>query len=105
MLPSAVLTQVNYTPLATLGPEPVTIGKWSQPAAVTAVQQDRPSLTTLLPAARSRVASRSISFSKPLTIVSLSRRGLRSGVVSTAARRSPSPPMFWLRHLLSMFVR
>ena len=55
------------------------MGKWSQPASVTAVQQDRPSLTTLLPAARSRLASAPISFfRKPLTTVSLSRLGLRS---------------------------
>src|SRR5688572_24051480 len=92
--------------LSSWKPEPVTIGKWSQPAFATAGQQDRPSLTTLLPAARSRLASFSISFlRKPLTIdgnavdparqepasagwpvgVSLSRRGLRAGVVSTAA--------------------
>src|SRR3954469_10893492 len=86
MLPSAVLTQVNGVHLAAFGPEPVSIGKWSQPASVTAVQQDRPSLTTLLPATRSRLASRSISFlRKPLTTVSRSRLGLRSAVVSTAA--------------------
>jgi hypothetical protein len=43
--------------LAALGPEPVTIGKWLQPASLTAVQQDRPSVTTLLPAASSRLTS------------------------------------------------
>ena len=43
-------------------------------------------------AARSRSASRSIPFFlKPLTIVSLSRRGLRSGVVSTAATNGVLP--------------
>ena len=72
-------------PLGGLGPLPVTIGKWSQPASLTAVQQDRPSVTTLLRAARSRLASVAISFlRKPLTTVSRSRRGLRSAVVSTA---------------------
>ena len=71
MLPSAVFTQVNGTHLAACG-------KWLQPAASTAVQQDRPSLTTLLPAAKSRLASVAIScLRKPLTTVSRSRRGLR----------------------------
>src|SRR4051794_7857204 len=92
MLPSAVLPQVNGVHLAAFGPEPVSIGKWSQPASVTAVQQDRPSLTTLLPATRSRLASRSISFlRKPLTTVSRSRLGLRSAVVSTAATNGVLP--------------
>src|SRR3954462_11641288 len=92
MLPSAVLTQVKATHLAALGPEPVTIGKWSQPASLTAVQQDRPSVTTLQPAARSRLASVAISFlRKPLTTVSRSRLGLRSAVVSTAATNGVLP--------------
>ena len=57
----------------------MTIGKWMQPACSTAVQQLKPSVTTLLPAAKSRLASVSISFlRKPLTTVSRSRRGLRS---------------------------
>ena len=34
MLPSAVLTQVKGTHLAAFGPEPVTMGKWSQPASL-----------------------------------------------------------------------
>src|SRR6185436_3893262 len=69
MLPSAVLTQVKGTHLAACGPLPVIIGKWLQPACSTAVQQDSPSVTTLLPAAKSRLASSSISFlRKPLTI-------------------------------------
>ena len=90
MLPSAVLTQVKGTHLAALGPEPVTIGKWSQPASLTAVQQDRPSVTTLLPAARSRLASVAISFLRSLT-VSRSRLGLRSAMVSTAATNGVLP--------------
>src|SRR6476619_8045350 len=87
MLPSAVLTQVKGTHLTACGPLPVSMGKWLQPACSTAVQQDRPSVTTLLPAAKSRLARASISFFlKPLTTLSRSRLGLRSGVVSTAAR-------------------
>src|SRR3954470_1065525 len=86
MLPSVVFTHRNGAHVAACRPEPVTIGKWQQPAFATAGQQDRPSLTTLLPGARSRLASFSISFlRKPLTTVSRSRRGLRSAVVSTAA--------------------
>lgn len=98
--------------MAAFGPEPVFIGKWSQPAAVTTRQQRNPSLTTLLPAARSRLARVAISFFlKPLTIdgkavdpvrqepvsagwpvgVSLSRLGLRSAVVSTAATNGVLP--------------
>ena len=58
----------------------------------TAVQQDRPSVTTSLPAARSRLASVAISFlRKPLTTVSRSRLGLRSAVVSTAATNGVLP--------------
>src|SRR4029453_14807528 len=92
MLPSTVFTHRNGAHLAACLPEPVTIGKWSQPAFSTAGQQDRPSLTTLLPGAKSRLASFSTSFlRKPLTTVSLSRRGLRSGVVSTAATRGVLP--------------
>ena len=109
MLPSAVLTQpplrlrsrserrhgrrrVKGTHLAACGPLPVTIGKWVQPACSTAVQQLKPSLTTLLPAAKSRLASTSISFlRKPLTTVRRSRLGLRSAVVSTAATNGVVP--------------
>src|SRR5687767_8868643 len=86
MLLSVVFTHRNGAHRAACGPEPVIIGKWQQPAFATAGQQERPSLTTLLPGARSRLASFAISFlRKPLTTVSLSRRGLRSAVVSTAA--------------------
>src|SRR3954447_16273999 len=92
MLPSAVLTQVNGTHLAACGPLPAVIGKCVQPACSTAVQQDRPSVTTLLPAAKSRLASVAISFlRKPLTTVSRSRLGLRSAVVSTAATNGVLP--------------
>src|SRR5687768_4261957 len=92
MLPRAVLTQVKGTHLAACGPLPVTIGKCVQPAAVTALQHDRPSLTTLLPAANWHLASVSISrLRKPLTTVRRSRLGLRSGVVSTAATNGVLP--------------
>ena len=75
-----------------LRPAPVTIGKWVQPAPSTAVQQERPSLTMLLPAEKSRMASVSISrLRKPLTTVSRSRLGLRSAVVSTAATNGVLP--------------
>ena len=78
--------------MAAFGPEPVFIGKWSQPAAVTTRQQRNPSLTTLPPGARSRLASVAISFFlKPFTTVSLSRLGLRSAVVSTAATNGVLP--------------
>src|SRR5918993_3592194 len=93
MLPSVVLTQRNGAQLAARLPEPVTIGKCAQPAPSTAGQQESPSLTTSLPGAKSRLASCSTSFlRKPLTTVSLSRRGLRSAVVSTAATTGVSPP-------------
>src|SRR3954467_1888438 len=86
MLPRQVLTHLNGAQLAARLPEPVAIGKCWQPAFSTAGQQDRPSLTTLLPAAKSRSASRSPSFlRKPLTPPSRNRLGLRSAVVSTAA--------------------
>src|SRR3954447_1483634 len=86
MFPSVVLTHRNGAQPAARLPEPVAIGKCLQPAFPTAGQQDRPSLTTLLPAARSRLAILSTSFlRKPLTTLSRSRRGLLSSVVSTAA--------------------
>jgi hypothetical protein len=73
-------------------PEPVAIGRCEQPAFSTAGQQDRPSLTTLLPGAIGHLAILSTSFlRKPLTTLSLSRFGLRSGVVSTAATKGCLP--------------
>src|SRR5688572_30369422 len=92
MLPSVVLTPLNGAQLAACLPQPVLIGKCLQPATSTAGQQESPSLTTLLPGAKSRLASFSTSFlRKPLTTVSLSRRGLRSAVVSTAATTGVLP--------------
>jgi hypothetical protein len=55
MWPSVVLTPLNGAQLAARLPEPVVIGKCLQPAPSTARQQERPSLTTLLPAMRSRL--------------------------------------------------
>src|ERR671927_1126528 len=86
MLPRVVLTQRNGVQVAARLPDPVTIGKCSQPAFSTAGQQDRPSLTTVVPGAKSRFAILSTSFlRKPLTTLNRKRLGLRSGVVSTAA--------------------
>src|SRR3954454_7349330 len=86
MLPSVVFTHLNGAQPAARLPEPVTIGKCEHPAFATAGQQDRPSLTTLAPGAKSRLASFSTSFlRKPLTPLRRSRLGLRSAVVSTAA--------------------
>src|SRR3712207_121253 len=92
MFPRRVLTHRNGAQLAARLPEPVTLGRCSQPALATAGQHDRPSLTTVLPAARSRLATFSTSrLRRPLTTVSLRRRGLRSGVVSTAAMTGVLP--------------
>src|SRR3954454_22380069 len=92
MLPSVVLTRLNGVQLAARLPAPVAIGRCEQPAFSTAGQQDRPSLTTLLPGSRSRLASFSTSlFRKPLTTLSRIRLGLRSGVVSTAATTGVLP--------------
>src|SRR5687768_4005571 len=86
MLPRQVFTHRNGAQPAARLPQPVAIGKCRQPAISTAGQQDRPSLTTLLPAAKSRLASFSASFlRKPLATVSRRRRGFLSAVVSTAA--------------------
>src|SRR4051795_1985614 len=86
MLPRVVLTQRNGVQPAARLPEPVTIGRCEHPAFSTAGQQDRPSLTTLLPGAKSRLATFSTSLlRKPFTTLSRSRLGLRSAVVSTAA--------------------
>src|SRR3954447_20262814 len=92
MLLRVVFTHRNGVQRAARLPEPVTIGRCVQPAFSTAGQQDRPSLTTVLPAARSRLASLSTSFlRKPLTTLSRSRLGRRSGVVSTAATTGVLP--------------
>src|SRR5687768_11820124 len=92
MLPSVVLTPLNGAQLAACLPQPVLIGKCRQPATSTAGQQESPSLTTLLPAARSRLAIFSTSFlRKPLTTVSRSRRGFLSAVASTAATKGCLP--------------
>src|SRR3954447_22518354 len=86
MLPRQVLTHLNGAQPAARLPEPVTIGKCEHPAFPTAGQQDRPSLTTVVPGAKSRLASFSTSFlRKPSTTLSRSRFGFLSGVVSTAA--------------------
>src|SRR3954453_14360189 len=85
MLPSVVFTHRNGVQPAARLPAPVTIGKCRQPAFSTAGQQDRPSLTMLLPGAKSRLASFSTSrLRKPLTTLSRNRWGLRSGVVPAA---------------------
>src|SRR5215204_5311550 len=92
MLPRQVLTQRNGDQRAACRPAPVRIGRCSQPALATAGQQESPSLTTVLPAARSRLASFSTSsLRKPLTTLSRSRRGLLSAVVSTAATTGVLP--------------
>src|SRR4028118_1724855 len=92
MLPKVVFTHRNGVQRAARLPEPVAIGRCEQPAFSTAGQQDRPSLTTLVPGARWHLASFSTSrLRKPLTRLSLSRFGLRSGVVSTAATKGCLP--------------
>src|SRR4051794_9115260 len=92
MLLRQVLTHLNGVQRAACLPAPVTIAVWEQPASVTAFQQDRPSLTMVLPAAKSRLASFSISFlRKPFTTLNRSRLGRRSGVVSTAATSGVLP--------------
>src|SRR3712207_6214290 len=92
MLPRQVLTHLNGAQLAARLPAPVATGRCEQPAFSTAGQHERPSLTTVLPAARPRLATFSTSrLRKPLTTVSRIRRGLRSGVVSTAATTGVLP--------------
>src|ERR671916_107320 len=86
MLPKVVFTHRNGVQRAACLPEPVTIGRCEQPAFSTAGQQDRPSLTISLPGARWHLASLSISFlRKPLTTLSRSRLGRRSGFSASRA--------------------
>src|SRR3712207_5829081 len=92
MFPRQVLTHRNGAQPAARLPEPVAIGKCWQPAFATADQQDSPSLTTLLPGAKSRLAILSTSrLQKPLTTFSRSRWGFLSAVVSTAATKGVLP--------------
>src|SRR3954462_9232061 len=73
MLPNVVFTHRNGVQPAARLPAPVTIGKCWQPAFSTAGQQDRPSLTTFVPGAKSRLASFSTSrLRKPSTTLSRS---------------------------------
>src|SRR5512144_166929 len=104
MLPSAVLTHLKAGVSTALRPEPVRIGWWVQPAVVTPRKHDRPSLTTVQPASRLRLAKAAISLRrKPRTRRSLRRTGRPSAVVSTvatigvlpAAPRPRLPPERW----------
>src|SRR3954452_13691100 len=91
-LPSVVFTHLNGVQPAARLPAPVAIRRCEQPAFSTAGRQDRPSLTTLAPAAECSLPSFSTSlFRKPLTTLSRSRLGLRSAVVSTAAATGVLP--------------
>src|SRR5512132_1552563 len=84
MLPRAVLTHLKAR--TALRPEPVRIGWWVQPAAVTPRKHDRPSLTTVQATSRLRSAKASISVRrKPRIRRSLRRTGRPSAVVSTVA--------------------
>src|SRR5919199_2578998 len=92
MLPRAVFTHRNGVQPAARLPEPVTMGRCEHPAFSTAGQQDRPSLTTSVPGAKSRLATFSTSFlRKPSTTLSRNRLGFLSGVVSTAATTGVLP--------------
>src|SRR3954470_5363784 len=92
MLPRQVSTHSNGVQRAACLPAPVTITVCEQPALVTAFQHRKPSLTIVLPAAKSRLASFSTSFlRKPFPPLSRSRLGRRSGVVSTAATSGVLP--------------
>ena len=67
MLPSVVFTHLNGARLAAFLPEPVLIELCSQPASVTADQQDNASLSTFVPAVILALASLAIScFRNPL---------------------------------------
>src|SRR5512132_2086484 len=103
MLPGAVLTHFKAGARTALRPEPVRIGWWVQPAAVTPRQHDRPSLTTVQATSRLRLAKASISVRrKPRIRRSLRRTGRPSAVVSTVATigvlpaaRPRLPPERW----------
>src|SRR5512144_1684594 len=104
MLPSAVLTHLKAGARTALRPEPVRIGWWVQPAAVAPRKHDRPSLKTVQPASRLRLAKAPISVRrKPRPRRSLRRTARPSAVVSTvatigvlpAAPRPRLPPERW----------
>ena len=92
MLPSVVLTQLNEGHCAAFFLLPVVIGKCSQPVLVIVFPQDKPSLTTLVPAAKIDWANLVISaLRNPLTTYSFKRFGWRSRLVSTAATNGVLP--------------
>src|SRR4051812_15627162 len=92
MLPSAVLTHLKAGVRAAAGPEPVLITWWRPPASVTAAKQARPSLTPSQLGSRLRLAKPEMAWlQKLVTRRSLSRTGLPSGVVSTAATKGVLP--------------
>src|SRR5512132_3879554 len=82
MLPGAVWTHLKAGARTALRPEPVRIGWWVQPAAVTPRKHDRPSLTTVQATSRLRSVRR-----KPRIRRSLRRTGRPSAVVSSGDDR------------------
>src|SRR5512132_3408477 len=97
MLPRAVLTHLKAGARTALRPEPVRIGWWVQPAAVTPRKHDRPSLTTVQATSRLRLAKASISVRrKPRIRRSLRRTGRPSGLDGGDDRRlagRAAPPL------------
>src|SRR3954465_12414672 len=76
---------------AAAGPVPVLMAWWLQPASVTLPKHWSPSLTTVQPGSRLRLANAEIDLlQKLVTRRSFKRTGLPSGVASTAA--TPSTP-------------
>lgn len=85
-LPSIVLTQLKQPMLVLFRPLPTTCGWWSQPAAVTARKQGRPSETTTEWGETCRTAqAASSSLLNDCTLEKTARRGCPCSFVSTAA--------------------
>src|SRR5260370_17317369 len=102
MLPRVVLTHLKAGFRAALRPDPVMIGRWTQPALPTPVKQCRPSLTTVLAGWKFRCAQVALSArGQPFTRRKFKRLGLPSCLVSPAATTRvlparpppPTPPL------------
>src|SRR3954463_3947650 len=92
ILPSAVLTPLKVVMRPAAGPVPVLRAWWLQPASVTLPKHWSPSLTTVQPGSRLRLANAEIDLlQKVVTRRSFKRTGLPSGVVSTAATNGVFP--------------
>src|SRR3954463_7013286 len=93
-LPSRVLAHLKAGVLTAFLPQPVTIGRWQQPASAMPRKALRPALEAGPAGPRWRPAQPLIETRRKLaTRLNLTRTGLPSAVVSTAATKGVLPAL------------